>query len=162
MSTNCGSPGTDPIGLVTAGWAGVFLRNAGGRPLAIEHVGLEFAVQVDERDGKPVLMEVRGEIYLEEPIEPAPDGPNRRVYTPIGPLLTVGFDPLSPLTRAWAKTSDGREWRGPAQPWIQQIPPGSTEELLGLGLGELARSAERPPIAGTLVWLEKVNPVVMR
>jgi hypothetical protein len=150
----------DPVGLVTQAWAGVFLRNAGGRPIAVEHVGLEFMLPVDERDDSPTMMMVRGEIYLEEPIEPTPDGPIRRVYTHVGPLSAAGFDPLSPLTRAWAMTSDGREWRGPAEPWIQQIPPGSTEELVGLGLSELARRAEPPPAAGGLVWLEKVTPVL--
>jgi hypothetical protein len=150
----------DPAGLVNAGWAGVYLRNAGGRPLAVEHVGLEFALPVVEGDELKALELVRGEIFLEEPIEPAPDGPIRRVYTPIGPLLALGFDPTSPMTRAWAKTADDREWRGPAEPWLQYVPPGSTVELVGKGLKQLTDDAEPAAKADGLVWLERVRPVL--
>jgi hypothetical protein len=161
-----------PVGLVNAAWAGVFIRNAGGRPFAVEHVGLEFALPVDAGSqdfpavgrtyfgDDPVYEIVRGEIFLEEPVEPAPDGPVRRVYTPLGPLLALGFDPLSPVTRAWLKTADGREWRGPSEPWLQQVPPGSSAELVEQGLKLLADKAEPAPRADGLVWLEKVRPVL--
>ena len=103
---------------------------------------------------------VRGEISVDDPLEPTPDGPARRVYTPLGPLLALGFQAMSPLTRAWAKTADGREWRGPEEPWLQHIPPGSTPELVGEGMRRLADAAEPAHRAGSLVWLDRVKPVL--
>ncbi len=85
------------------------------------------------------------------------DGPSHKVYTPLGPLLAVGYDPGAEML-AYASTTGGRIWASVPQPLITEVPPGSTPEQLSEGLRILRDAAEQPPVEDQLIWLAQERP----
>ena len=85
------------------------------------------------------------------------DGPTRKVYTPLGPLLAAGIDPLSPI-EAFAVTTGERWWFSPLQPLLGSPVPGIGPAALAEGLGALRNEATLPPSADRLIFLHPEHP----
>lgn len=146
----------EPVGTIIHGWACVALWNKGGRSLAVERAGFRYMARVK---GTDEIQEMRAAILLEEPIEMTVDGPTRKVYTPLGPLLATGVNPFD-ILEAFAITVGGREWFSPPQPLIQSIPPVMSADLLRDGLQRLRDDAEKPPVVGNEVGLKEEQPLL--
>jgi hypothetical protein len=147
----------EPVGLVQLGWACVAFWNTGGRPLAVERAGFQYlALQKDT--GEPCVM--RAMINIGTPIEAAVDGPTKKVYTPLGPMLAAGIHPFD-LVEAIAITTGGREWCSPPQPLMKSVPSVSTAKQLSQGLEQLRESAEQPPVVGSEVGLHREDPYLL-
>jgi hypothetical protein len=143
-----------------AAWALVNAWNTGGRLLAVEHLGFRYFAPHGEigTDRESVEMcEHRAEIALEAPWELVVDGPSRKIYTPLGPMLAIGINPFTPV-EAFAITTGGREWFSPPQPLIAPPPPGIEPESFLRGLKDLAEAAEAAPSAGHIVFLAADEP----
>jgi hypothetical protein len=133
-------------GEILNAWLLVRVWNNGGRPLAVERVGLHFFRSWEEENA--IHVDVHPS-YIEfalqgQAIELAPNGPSHRLYTPLGPLLKIGIDPIDEPVWAWARTTNGREWTDRMHPILQLPPPGSTPEQVGAGLRRLRDEAEPP------------------
>lgn len=100
---------------------------------------------------------MRAAILIEDPIELAVDGPSRKLYTPLGPLLAAGFHPAG-FVEAVAITTGGREWFSPSQPLIQSVPSVMTPALLREGLQQLKDEAEKPPVVEDEIALHAERP----
>jgi hypothetical protein len=140
-------------------WVSIRLTNTGGRPLAVEHIGIEWAERVA---GYTQLVMRRGEVALDQPIVIEPDGPSRRVTTPLGPLLRLGLDPRQDPTWAIAFTTGEVEWVGTVHPLVTNMPQSLTEEAANAGFARLREEAEDPPdIEGTgLYGLRYEDPML--
>jgi hypothetical protein len=147
----------EPAGEVLLGWACVAFWNTGGRPLAVERAGFQFSVH-DEASGETKV--IRAMIHIGTPIEAAVDGPTRKIYTPLGPMLAAGISPFD-LVQAVAVTAGGREWLSPPNPLIQSIPPIVSPELLAKGLERLRDLAESPPRLGSEIGLLPEEPYLI-
>lgn len=143
-----------PVGAIVNGWACVALWNKGGRPLAVERAGFRYLASVK---GTDEIQEMRAAILLEGPTEAAVDGPTKKLYTPLGPLLAAGVNPFDAL-EAFATTTGGKEWFSPLQPLIQSIPPVMSVDLLRDGLQRLRDDAEKPPVVGNEIGLKEEHP----
>jgi hypothetical protein len=113
--------GNDPPNLNDA-WLLVRVWNDGGQPLTVERVGLDLLpIVVDaERglivlgtEGQHVEIELRG-----ESVELRPGGPSHRFYAPLRGLVQARVEMLDSAATAWAKASDGKEWRGDPTPIV--------------------------------------------
>lgn len=145
-------------GEITHGWACVRAWNSGGRDISVEHVGFQYLAQIRSgSNSKQALAEMRAEITLNEPFLLAADGPSVKVYTPLGPLLVDGVSPVHPI-QAFAITTGDREWMSVEQPLLSSLPPTSSLEQLERGLDHLRDTAEQPPVAGNLIWLNREEP----
>jgi len=101
--------------------------------------------------------EQRAEIAMRDPVELLVDGPRHRIYTPLGPLLRAGLNPVADL-QAFAVTAE-REWFSPIQPLIHSQPPAPvTPNLLHQGLEKLRDEAEEPPRVGNVIALNEEQP----
>jgi hypothetical protein len=146
----------DDPSTLTHAWALVSFYNRGGRDLSVERVG--FRWYSEEEEGEVLhLWQRDAAIPIAEPIPAPVDGPTRKVYTPLGPLLAAGVNPVAPI-EAYAVTAGNRRWLSPMQPLLHTVPPGTTPEALEAGLKKLAGDAEAPPEAGGLVWLHREEP----
>jgi len=133
-------------GEILGAWLLVGLWNRGRRSVTVERAGLEFFYQWQE--GTALHMYDRPS-HVEfalggRAIELSPDGPRHRLYTPLGPLLAIGIDPIFEPVWAWAHTTNGRKWTGPSAPILRYMPPRATPEQVEAGLQRL-RDASEPP-----------------
>ncbi len=147
----------EPVGSISHAWACVMFWNTGGRSLAVERVGFQYlAVERETAD----LRVMRAMILVDAPIEAAVDGPSRKVYTPLGPMLAAGINPFDVLEGV-AITTGGREWISPPSPLIQSIPSSVSHDQLGNGLNRLRNEAETPPATGNEIGLLEEEPFLV-
>lgn len=141
------------------GWALVAVWNTGGRPLAVERVGFRYNVfDAASDEGVLHIWQYHAHIALGDPIELPVDGPTRKIYTPLGPILAAGIDPTASL-EAFAVTTGDHWWISPPQALIQALPPGMNEDQLGAELTKLKAAAEVPPSHDRQVYLRATLPI---
>ena len=138
---------TDPARVALAWWI-VAVRNPGGRALAVERIGMECVA-----GGEPRVAEVN----LDEPIELPVDGPQRKVYTPLGPILAAGVVPFSTV-RPFAVTTGGKWWYAEPRPLVMLVPPGVVPEHFAENLGKLMEASEPAPLHGQMMFLAPDQP----
>jgi hypothetical protein len=124
-----GKPGTSPVRPA----------NPDGRALAVERIGMECIAGREPRIA---------EVNLDEPIELPVDGPQRKVYTPLGPILAAGVVPSSTV-RPFAVTTGERWWCADPQQLVMLVPPGVVPEHFAEDLGSCWRHRSRRPYMST-------------
>ena len=144
-------------------WLYVMVFNVGGRTLAVEHLGYEWAQIVGElAPGVKTADIPRAEIPLKEPITLEPDGPSVKVSTPIGPLLRLGINPLEDPVWPVAFTTGETEWRGRVTELLPQLPTTLPFDTAVAGLERLRSEAEEPPlVTGGLYGLKREEPSLL-
>jgi hypothetical protein len=147
----------EPIGSILNGWAVVAFWNTGGRDLAVERAGFQYLAIEKGTENVRVM---RAMIHIEAAREAEVDGPTRKIYTPLGPMLASGINPFD-LVEAVVITTGGREWFSPPQPLIHSVPPDVSPELLHAGLERLRDEAESPPVLGGEVGLLEGEPFLI-
>ena len=113
--------GDDPPNLSDA-WLLVRVWNNGGQPLTVERVGLDLLPVVVDAERELIVLGTEGqhvEIELQgESVELRPGGPSQRFYAPLRGFVQARVEILDSPATAWAKTSDGKEWRGDPAPVV--------------------------------------------
>lgn len=142
---------------VTHAWAFVAVWNIGGRALSVERAGFRYAVSDPPEEGVETVWEYRAEITFDGAIELPVDGPTRKIYTPVGPLLAAGVNPVVPI-QAFAVTTGGRWWYAPPQMLISEPPPGISLEAFGESIAAISDASSVPPSADRLIWLAHEEP----
>jgi hypothetical protein len=146
----------DEAGEVTGGWACVAIRNTGGRPVHVERAGFRWFEE--ERTGSVLHMhERRAEIALGDSIELPVDSPLTKIYTPLGPLLACGLNPVADVEAFAVPQSSGTKY-SPIQTLLKSVPSVSKPDQVGTGLIALRDGAERPPKVDGVFALQRDNP----